>query len=173
MQIRTVGRSWYHSIQWKRLCKSSSKEPKHLKQNPKYSKKKAEVFEKKSIDQERELMMLRPVKDTAIGICDRFFATFLKSKASGHIILGNHSVIEIGNQKAHEGDVETDICLLEHDMIRYPTTFRRLYGLAWAEAKSLLGMPTEPEYASKGKGVANRFHPLGEIGLPKETKFCA
>ena len=32
----------------------------------------------------------------------------------------------------------------------------------------------EPEYASKGKeGVANRFHPLEEIGLPKETEFCA
>ena len=60
---------------------------------------KSEVFEKKSIDQERELMMLRPVKDTAIGICDRFFATFLKSKASGHIILGNHSVIEMETRK--------------------------------------------------------------------------
>jgi len=102
--------------------------------------KKAAVFEKKSIDQERELTMLRPVKDTAIGIRDRFFATILQSRAQGHIILGNDSVIQIGNQKAYEGDVETDICLLEHDMIRYPTAFRQLYGLTWTEAKSLLGM---------------------------------
>ncbi|KAG0637169.1 hypothetical protein HOY80DRAFT_296330 [Tuber brumale] len=98
-----------------------------------------EALEQKSINQERELTLLRPLKATAIGIRDRFFATFLKSMSSANI--GNLSVIAEGNKNAHEGDVITDICLLQNGMISYPATFRRLYGLHWEEANSLLTFP--------------------------------
>ncbi|PUU81697.1 hypothetical protein B9Z19DRAFT_1076464 [Tuber borchii] len=87
---------------------------------------------------ERELTVLRPIKATAIGIRDRFFASFLESKASA---IGNLAVIEEVNKLAHEGDVVTDVCLLKNGMIRYPGTFRRLYGLHWEDASSLLVFP--------------------------------
>ncbi|KAG0123314.1 hypothetical protein HOY82DRAFT_619332 [Tuber indicum] len=95
-----------------------------------------EALEQKSINQEYELTVLRPLKASAISIRDRFFAKFLESKASSNI--GNLSAISAGNKIAHEGDVVTDICLLRNGMISYPDTFRRLYSLLWEEADSLL-----------------------------------
>ena len=96
--------------------------------------------------QEEELTMLRPLKDTAAGIRKRFFANFLEigAQASGNIIMANPAVIDIGNQIAHEGDVITDTCLIKNGIINYPGAFKRLYGVNWEKAGSLLSMPTNP-----------------------------
>jgi len=88
---------------------------------------------------EDQVAILRPLKGTAIAIRERFFATFLKSVASARGI-GNIDAIETGNKAAHEGDIITDIFLLESGLINYPTTFRRLYGFNLQETKGLLGM---------------------------------
>jgi len=66
----------------------------------------------------------------------------------------------------------------------YPTEF--FYGVAthivpvsYMTAPTTVSTPSESEgtrirYASMGKeGVANRFHPLEELQLPNEIKFCA
>jgi len=58
---------------------------------------------------QKELTILRPLQDTAVSIRDRFFATFLPSPVSTNI--GNPSLISVGKEKAHDGDVVTDVCL--------------------------------------------------------------
>jgi len=85
-----------------------------------------------------EVAILRPLKGTAVAIHERFFVTFLKSVASAGI--GNIDAIETGNEAAHEGDIITDISLLESGLINYPTIFRRLYGFNLQDTKGLLGM---------------------------------
>ncbi|PUU77506.1 hypothetical protein B9Z19DRAFT_1128249 [Tuber borchii] len=79
------------------------------------------ALEKRSDGVEKELGILRPLKPKAIGIRERFFATFLKSIFQTR--MGDTSVIEVGNRIAHEGDVVTDVCLLENEIITYPDTF--------------------------------------------------
>ncbi|PUU74052.1 hypothetical protein B9Z19DRAFT_487094 [Tuber borchii] len=101
----------------------------------------ANTHEQRANHQQDELNALRPLKDTAIGIRERFLAGFLEGQAAGQIILGNRAVIEIGNKIAHEGDIVTDISLLKNRMIGYPTAFRRLYGLRWEDAITLLASP--------------------------------
>ena len=48
--------------------------------------------------------------------------------------IGNPSAIKVENEKAPDGDVITDVCLLQNELITYPYTFRMLYRLHWDEA---------------------------------------
>jgi len=86
----------------------------------------------------KQITVLRSLLYTAVGIPHIFPATFLKSMILTNI--GNPSAIKVGNEKAHGGDVITDVCLLRNGLITYPDTFRRFYGLHCEEAKSLLSM---------------------------------
>jgi len=54
--------------------------------------------------------------------------------------IGNPSAIKVGNEKAHGGDVVTDVCLFQNGLTTYPDTFRWPYGLHCEEAKNLLSM---------------------------------
>jgi len=86
---------------------------------------------------EAEVIMLRPLRKSAVGIRARLFATSRVHAGMGGI--GLQAFIDDGNEIAHRGDVVTDICLLRHGLIEYHTTFTYLYGMDWRAAMNLIG----------------------------------
>ena len=70
--------------------------------------------------------------------------------------IGNPSAIKEGNEKAHDGDVITDVCLLQNGLMTYRDTFRRLYCFQWKKARGLLSMLFDFSMPSKARAVANR-----------------
>jgi len=103
---------------------------------------------------QRQITVLRPLLYTAVGIPDISPTTFLKSMVLTNI--GNPSAIKVGNEKAHDGDVVTDVCLLWNGLITDPDTFRRFYGLHCEEAKSLLSMVIYFSVSSWATAIADR-----------------
>ena len=86
-----------------------------------------------------ELMILRPLRETAVNIRRRFFATFRRD----HDKLptpGDTAIIQIGNHAAHKGDVITDVSLFRNHFMDCHSTFVEIYGLDWCEAYPLLGI---------------------------------
>ena len=67
-------------------------------------------------------MVLRPLKTPAIGIRNRFYATFLRSQESSIISLP--TIITGGNRIADDGDVVTDTCLLKNNLLHYVGAFK-------------------------------------------------
>jgi len=86
----------------------------------------------------KEVMMLRPLKTTAIDIRQRFFATFRRGQHSREV--DDHLIIDCGNLQAHAGDVVLDVCLFRNHEICSEETFSILYGVSWLQAEQLLGM---------------------------------
>jgi len=86
---------------------------------------------------EAEVVMLRPLRKTAVGIRARFFATSRVQARMGGI--GLRPSIDDGNEIAHGSDVVTDICLLKHGLIQSHQTFTYLYGMDWRVAMNLIG----------------------------------
>ena len=86
----------------------------------------------------KEVMMLRPLKATAIDIRQRFFATFRRGQHSREV--DDHLIIDCGNLQAHAGDVVLDVCLFKNHEICSEDTFSILYGVSWRQAEQLLGM---------------------------------
>jgi len=70
--------------------------------------------------------------------------------------IGNPSAVEVRNEKAHGGDVVTDVSILQNGLITYPDTFRRFYGLHWEEAESLLGIVIDFSVPSWARAIADR-----------------
>ncbi|KAG0643251.1 hypothetical protein HOY80DRAFT_1033698 [Tuber brumale] len=90
-------------------------------------------------DLRKEVTVLRPLKDSAVAIRRRFYANFTKNKMSNNQV--NTAVIEAGNVVAHCGDVVTDVCLHQSQLVCYNNTFKTLYGLPWEGAKVLIRYP--------------------------------
>lgn len=84
-----------------------------------------------------EITILRPLRDTAVGMRKEFFATFLRDQQSDTI--GNPAAVREGDQIAHVGDVVTDICIIKNGLMDYKEAFRALYGLNWQMAQELIG----------------------------------
>ncbi|PWW72888.1 hypothetical protein C7212DRAFT_366058 [Tuber magnatum] len=84
-----------------------------------------------------ELVILRPLKDTAVDIRRRFFATYRRREHGMED--EDPPTINSGNLRAHAGDVCLDICLFKNHLIECDVTFSTLYGLSWLEAEPLLG----------------------------------
>ncbi|KAG0124238.1 hypothetical protein HOY82DRAFT_634775 [Tuber indicum] len=80
----------------------------------------------------KELTLLRPLKE-------RFFTTFQQRREFHRI--GDHTAIRVGNEVAHEGDVTSDVCLLENGLIQYFSALKALYGFDCKEAKVFLVFP--------------------------------
>jgi gas vesicle protein len=99
---------------------------------------KAKELQNRVDDQAKELMILRPLTDTAVDIRKRFFATYRRREQEMED--KDHSIINSGNRRAHAGDVCLDVCLFRNHLIEYDhdATFSTLYGLSWLEAESLL-----------------------------------
>ncbi|CUS12707.1 unnamed protein product [Tuber aestivum] len=87
----------------------------------------------------QEVTILRPLKSAAIDIRHRFFAVFKRTDGVGDS--DNDSTIRKGNIMAHNGDVVTDVCLFQNQLITCEATFIRLYGLSWQDAAKLMEHP--------------------------------
>ncbi|KAG0644537.1 hypothetical protein HOY80DRAFT_740295 [Tuber brumale] len=85
-----------------------------------------------------ELMILRPLKENAVAIRRRFFATHRRSQ--DEMEHDDPLTIDSGNKSAHRGDVCLDVCLFKNRLIEYDDTFCTLYGLSWSDAEALLVM---------------------------------
>jgi len=90
-----------------------------------------EALEKDKVNQlqalKAEVVMLRPLRKSVVGIQARFFVTSQVWAGMGGI--GLRTSIDDGNEIAHGSDVVTDICLLKHGLIQYHQTFTYLYGM--------------------------------------------
>lgn len=84
-----------------------------------------------------ELMILRPLKENAVAIRRRYFATYRRSQ--DEMEDDDPLTIDSGNKSAHRGDVCLDVCLFKKRLIEYDDTFSTLYGLSWSDAEALLG----------------------------------
>jgi len=100
-----------------------------------------EALEKEKVNRlealEAEVVMLRPLRKSAVGIRARFFEISQVRAGMGGIGLGTS--IDDGNEIAHCSDLVTDICLLKHGLIQYHQTFTYLYGMDWRAAINLIG----------------------------------
>lgn len=66
---------------------------------------------------EAEVVMLCPLRKSAVGNWARFFTILRVQTGMGGI--GLWASIDHGNEIAHGSDVVTDICLLKHGLIQY------------------------------------------------------
>ncbi|PWW75293.1 hypothetical protein C7212DRAFT_322750 [Tuber magnatum] len=97
---------------------------------------KIDVLQKKTEVLSEKVAILGPLKNTAVDIRKRFFATFRRKKR--HLAMGDRSTIASGNNRAHARDVCTDVSLFRNKLICSGDTFTALYGLHWREAGDLL-----------------------------------
>ena len=84
-----------------------------------------------------ELVLLRPLRETAVDIRRRFFAVFHRPRVPAP---GDLTTISFGNRAAHSGDLITDVMLFRHQLIDCDETFKEIYGMDWRETDHLLGM---------------------------------
>lgn len=89
----------------------------------------------------KEVMTLNPLKDTAISIRKRLFATYrwggVNEKKDD-----DEETINIGNIQAHTGNVRLDVHLFRNNLIEHDDseTFLSLYGTSWERAEVVTGM---------------------------------
>jgi len=86
----------------------------------------------------QELMILGPLRETAINIRERFYATYRRSQ--NEMRVDDPFIIDSGNRRAHAGDVNLDVLLFKNGLIAWEDTFQALYGISWVQAERLLGM---------------------------------
>ncbi|KAG0644486.1 hypothetical protein HOY80DRAFT_1028909 [Tuber brumale] len=79
---------------------------------------------------------MQPLQTIAIGIRMRFFSNYQKLR--GEISEDSKKAIRIGNQAAHQGNVITDIGMIEHGHIEDTRTFYELYGIAHNTSQSYI-----------------------------------
>ena len=111
---------------------------KTLEQQVMEQREKMTVLEGEGMTQKEKITVLWHLKDSAVAIRKRFFAVYSYKLKPGQI--SKDPVIKEGNQVAHDGDVITDICLMENGLMDDKETFTALYGLKWERAKELSGM---------------------------------
>ncbi|KAG0644724.1 hypothetical protein HOY80DRAFT_1028136 [Tuber brumale] len=84
----------------------------------------------------KELMISRPLQDTAVDIRGTFFATYHLRK--DEIKDEDRVTIRSGKRRAPAGDVCLDVYLIKNHALACEDTFYTQYGLPWFEAQSLL-----------------------------------
>lgn len=87
----------------------------------------------------QEANVLRPLRNIAVDIRKRFFATSRRGVEEERNPMDDIT-IDAGNRRAHEGDVITDVALFHNRLMTSFATFTRLYGLPWKDAEKLLGI---------------------------------
>ena len=88
---------------------------------------------------EEKVTILSPLKPIAVGIRERFFATFQSGERVGEI--KDPSAIWIGDEIEPAADVTTDVCMFENGLLHDNEMFTALYGMDWQAAKELIGTP--------------------------------
>jgi len=109
-----------------------------LEQQGMEQREKVAVLEKEGVTLKEKITVLWYLKDSAVAIRKRFFATY--DRKQDQVQNSKDPAIGQGNKVAHDGDVITDVCLIENDLMDYKDTFTALYGLDWESAKELSGM---------------------------------
>ena len=94
--------------------------------------------------QTKEMAMLRRLKETAVDIRKRFFATSGRREELEEN--DDHLTIESGNKGVHAGDACLDISLFSNHIVKCDDSFATLYCLSWHEAESLRGMFSVPQH---------------------------
>ncbi|KAG0138612.1 hypothetical protein HOY82DRAFT_595806 [Tuber indicum] len=93
----------------------------------------------KTKEMHHELLILHPLQKTAIAIRREFFDNFLRA---GRLeARRGNAAIRIGNEIAQEGDVQTDIFLVENYLTSYQQIFQKLYGVNYTMASKLIEFP--------------------------------
>ncbi|KAG0135396.1 hypothetical protein HOY82DRAFT_631473 [Tuber indicum] len=119
----------------KDACNQQNEEHNSLKE-------KFEIHQAQCKKHEMELAVLRPLRDPAVGIRERFFLNYEKHQRSNR---GSQCPEDLrtlaGNNIAHGGDVITDIVLLRNNLIKFLRSFKALYGLFLHQADQLTVYP--------------------------------